>query len=737
MSERGRRRKGLEALVESALTSVGENFLNSLTLQLTEILGVKCAYLGSVSEDKHRLIKTVSIHAKGRTPKVREFGPTSTAFRQVLGRGAGIYPRGAQKRFPKDPLITELAAEGFVGVPLLDSHGNTNGVLAVLDSKPIDPPDHAMELLGTVAIRAGAELERLCREHAFRESEMRYRAVFNQTYQFMGVLDPSGTVVEVNQTSLDFVRAEHKEVVGQPFWKGPWWSHSTETQKEVRKCIADAAAGRITGADVIHYSHDGIARRIDFSVKPLRNDVGEVVCLVAEGRDVTERYLAEERLRKTLDEVETRVDERTGALQRQIAECRNVEGELQKATEDLKRRFEERTRDLRAQIVERDRMERQFIQAQKMEAVGQLTGGISHDFNNLLTIILGNLDWLSERVADDEKSSHLAEEAIKAARRGADLTQRLLTFSRKQDLRPELIKLPELISRFEPLLLRALRETIVFEKDFGKKLWSVLVDPGQLENAVMNLCINSRDAMPNGGTLNLRARNFVVNERFAENRTGMAIGDYVVLTVEDSGTGMTREVLQRACDPFFSTKEAGKGSGLGLSMVFGFARQSGGLVEMDSEVGRGSSVHLYLPRAANGETEKNGTSRALPAKGGSETILVVEDDHLVRNLIQGHLAALGYRTFNAGTAVEALSVLERGTAIDLVLTDIVMPGGMSGLDLSDAVKTRFDAVKTLCMSGYSHDEFARNEHASEDVVMLHKPFTKEDLASMLRTILDT
>jgi|GEM_PF-4317953 len=571
------------------------------------------------------------------------------------------------------------------------------------------------------------------------DEEGLFRAVFNQTFQYIAVLDADGRVREINRPALDGIGVDEQAVIGRLFWETPWWSLSARMQRELKRCIRNAALGRRETMNVVHLDRDGAQRDFEVTIKPLEGPQGHSDYLLVEGHDVTQRRLVEEELQRTLDQLEMRIEERTVALQDQIVEREKAEGLLQKAQDELKRLVDERTRDLQVQIAEKDRIERQFIQAQKMEAVGQLTGGISHDFNNLLTIILGNLDWLRERLTDDEKSAHLAEEAMKAAQRGADLTQRLLTFSRKQDLWPECVDLPDLIGRFEPLLERALREAVSVEKDFEDELWTVFVDPGQLENAIMNLGINSRDAMPAGGTLTIKAGNFHAGTRFVSGRPGLAAGDYVRLTVEDTGTGMSPEILQRACDPFFTTKETGRGSGLGLSMVFGFARQSGGFVDMDSELGRGTSIHLYLPRAKRVEPALRESRRpGHRIVGGSEGVLVVEDDPLVRELVLGYLEDLGYNASTAETGVDALDFLTCDARdIDLVLTDIVMPGGMSGIDLGEAVAAKYSDIKVVHMSGYSHDDFSNDEKPLDEMTMLRKPFTKEELAGMIRRVLDS
>ena len=392
-------------------------------------------------------------------------------------------------------------------------------------------------------------------------------------------------------------------------------------------------------------------------------------------------------------------------------------------------------------ITERIHMEQQLRQAQKMEAIGELSGGIAHDFNNLLTIVLGNLELLDEHLehrgdleGDVQEFTHAAS---KAALRGAELTQRLLAFGRRQPLRPSAIDLNALVSGMTGLLTRTLGETIAIDTPLAADLWHTLVDPGQLEHALLNLTINARDAMPNGGKLIIETANAQLDEEYVKHEAEVAPGDYVMLSVSDTGTGMPPEVVERAVEPFFTTKETGQGSGLGLSMVYGFVKQSGGHIKICSEVGRGTTVKLFLPKV-EGDSVRAGPDSIAGQKhpSGGETILVVEDDADVRKLAVRLLEDLGYKVLEACDGREALTILGQGGHVDLVLADLVLPGGLSGIELVREARRRRPALKVLYTSGYSKHT-AVDAGASDEVRnLLTKPFDKGGLAREVRSVLD-
>jgi PAS domain S-box-containing protein len=384
-------------------------------------------------------------------------------------------------------------------------------------------------------------------------------------------------------------------------------------------------------------------------------------------------------------------------------------------------------------ITETKLAEAQLHQAQKMEAVGQLTGGVAHDFNNSLAIILGNADMLADELG--EKDARV-QAVLRAAMRAAELTQRLLAFSRQQPLHPKAIDPGTLVAGMIDMLRRSLGEAIDIEFVMGKGLWTATADPGQLESALLNLAINARDAMSGAGTLVIEAGNAVLDEDYAAKREGVVPGDYVLLAITDTGTGMPPKVLKRVFEPFFTTKEVGKGTGLGLSMVFGFARQSSGHVAIYSEEGKGTTVKLYLPRTReSAESTTAPANRDLP-RGRGETVLVVEDDEDVREFAVMLLEGLGYRVLDAHDGKSGLAVVEASPGIDLLLTDMVMAGGMSGRELADEAARLNHGLKVLFMSGYTEIAVNLNGWVSKGDELLQKPFRKRDMATRVRSVLD-
>jgi signal transduction histidine kinase/CheY-like chemotaxis protein len=387
----------------------------------------------------------------------------------------------------------------------------------------------------------------------------------------------------------------------------------------------------------------------------------------------------------------------------------------------------------RAAIAE---LNQKLSQSQKMEAMGQLTGGVAHDFNNLLTVILGNSEHLADRLAGNKELHRIAGDIATAAERGSDLTRSLLAFARKQPLRPRDIDIGEKIKEVEHLLRRPLGEHIECTFALAPDLWLISVDPGQLTTALLNLVLNARDVMQLGGRLTIEARNVSLGESDLDINGEPRPGDYVMVAVIDTGSGMTAEVASRAFEPFFTTKEVGKGTGLGLSMVYGFVRQSGGLVQMQSAPRQGSTVRLFFPRLATPPNEDASPAEGIVTREGSETILVVEDNDMVRTYVESELKTLGYRVITAASGPAALDLLRQSGDIDLLFTDVVMPGGMFGPELArQAIQLR-PGLKVLFTSGYSQNPVSAPD-AIGDARILTKPFRRRDLAAMLRSALST
>ena len=376
-------------------------------------------------------------------------------------------------------------------------------------------------------------------------------------------------------------------------------------------------------------------------------------------------------------------------------------------------------------------------EAQKMQAIGQLTGGIAHDFNNLLQVILGNLEFVRAKLTDDAKLQQRIERAAWAAQRGATLTGQLLAFARKQPLAPAAIDLAATMPDLIPLLRRTLGEHIEVRYVETAGLWPAMADPAQLESAVLNLALNARDAMPGGGRLTIELGNKVLDEAYAKSHAEAAPGDYAMVAVSDTGHGMTPDVTRRVFEPFFTTKPDGKGTGLGLAMVFGFVKQSGGHVKIYSEPGEGTTVKLYLPRALGAVAaagQRAGAPVELPK--GSATVLVVEDEAAVRESACAILADLGYRVLEAADGEEALRVFgANASAVGLLLTDVVLPGQVRGRELAERVLALRPDVKVLFMSGYTENSIVHHGRLDDGVRLLGKPFKREQLARKVAEVL--
>ena len=388
-------------------------------------------------------------------------------------------------------------------------------------------------------------------------------------------------------------------------------------------------------------------------------------------------------------------------------------------------------RDLTARV----KMEQDLRQAQKMEAIGQLTGGVAHDFNNLLTVISGNLEMLERRLTDPEHREIL-DEAREASNLGAELTKRLLAFGRRQSLNPKPTDLNALAGGMAGLLRRSLGETVEIEIRLAEGLPTIMADPGQIENALLNLAINARDAMPKGGRLVIETAQAEIDKDYAAAYAEVLPGRYVTLAVTDTGTGMTQEVRQHAFEPFYTTKGPGVGGGLGLSMVYGFVKQSGGHIQLYSELGHGTTVRLYLPEHAGEATGvAESASASIERVPSGKTVLVVEDDRRVRRVSVRRLKELGYAVIEADSGLAALLVIGREEPIDVLFTDIVMPGGMTGIDLAHEARRRRPELKVLFTSGYAEPAAVKGSMLTTNVDWLGKPYSINELDAKLREML--
>ncbi|MGA9342924.1 MAG: ATP-binding protein, partial [Rhodanobacteraceae bacterium] len=392
--------------------------------------------------------------------------------------------------------------------------------------------------------------------------------------------------------------------------------------------------------------------------------------------------------------------------------------------------FMQSVANILAAAVQRSRSEEQLAHSQRLDAIGQLTGGIAHDFNNLLTVISGNLQLLEGEIADYSNLRETVDSACRAVDRGAVLTRKLLAFARRQRLSPRAVQPSLLLADLKLLLHRTLGERIAVAVECPPRTPPVFADSGELDAALLNLALNARDAMPRGGNLTIRARHEVVDPDNAE----LPVGPYVVFTVLDTGSGMVPEILARALEPFFTTKELGKGNGLGLSMVYGFVKQSGGHITIDSKPGQGTQIELYLPVAASANSTRSDPVPTVP-RAGQGAILVVEDEPEVRAIALKFLQSLGYATYEAANAETALELLASHADIELLFSDIVLGSGMTGFDLAREVKRLRPDLPALLTSGYEHAWSAHPENEVGEIEVLRKPYRREQLAVAVRNAL--
>lgn len=451
--------------------------------------------------------------------------------------------------------------------------------------------------------------------------------------------------------------------------------------------------------------------------------------------DATRRAIA---LASSLDQARSQLAANARSLGEALSEAARLNRELRALNETLEQRVQE-------EIAERMKAEGALRQAQKMEAIGQLTGGVAHDFNNLLTVIMGGLDNIARQLdagsagRDEARLRRAVDMATQSAERAATLTSRLLAFSRRQALDPKPLKADRLVQDIGELLQRSIGEHITLELVASPGLWPAFADPNELEQALLNLAVNARDAMPAGGKLTIETQNVFLDEAYLSTvPEPVSPGQYVMIAVSDTGHGMDGDTLSRVFEPFFTTKETGKGTGLGLSQVYGFLRQSGGLVRIYSEVGQGTTAKLYLPRFHGEVASPAAEAQRLDASllRGKESVLIVEDDDGVRAYSSGVLRELGYTVIEASDAASALSALEQHPRVDLLFTDVVLPGGVHGHKLARQVRERRPGVQVLFTSGYTRNAIVHNGRLDPGVQLITKPFSFEDLAVRVRRLLD-
>jgi PAS domain S-box-containing protein len=558
-----------------------------------------------------------------------------------------------------------------------------------------------LQLLGDLDKVFYAAIEDItARNQAARElglTTQRLNAIINNTMMAIFMMDSRQHCVFMNSAAEHLTGYKLEEVKGRPLHDVIHHTHPDGRHFPLEDCPIDRAfpeENQVQGEETFIHK-DGRFYPVAFTASPIRDDEGIAIGTVIEAREITEELRAREALHSFND-----------ALQKRVAEA----------------------------IEARSKIELQLLQAQKMEAIGKLTGGVAHDFNNLLQVVRGNLEFLARDVAGNEKAEARARNALTAVVRGAKLASQLLAFGRRQPLEPKPINLARLMRELDDMLQRVLGDGVEIETVTAGGLWNCLADPTQVENAVLNLAINGRDAMDGHGKLTIEVGNASLDDAYAAQHVDVTAGQYVMIAVTDNGCGIAPDKLEHVFEPFYTTKPEGQGTGLGLSMVYGFVKQSGGHVKIYSEVDHGTTVRIYLPRTRQDEAMV--VQSTLEAVAGTETVLLVEDDLGVRETAAEMLSDLGYRVLKSKNADSALAVIESGAEIDLLFTDVVMPGVLRSTELADLFIQRLPNAAVLYTSGYTQNAIVHAGRLDPGVELLSKPYSREDLSRKIRQVLD-
>ncbi len=534
--------------------------------------------------------------------------------------------------------------------------------------------------------------ERRLGEIALKESEERFRLVAESAPVKLWMGDVEGKCVYLNAMLRRFWGVTPEEV---PHFDWLTTVHPDDMETLTVAYMTAMREHKPFSVEARFRRADGVYRIISTTAQPRFGRRGEFEGMIGVNVDITDRRRAEEAQQMLNATLEQRVDE---------------------------------------EIARRSKAEEALRQSQKMESIGKLTGGVAHDFNNLLQVVSGNLQLLAKDVSGNERAEMRVSNALEGISRGAKLANQLLAFGRRQALEPKVVNIGRLVTGMGDMLRRTIGESVEVDTMVSGGLWNTLVDPGQLENALLNLAINARDAMDGTGKLTIEVGNAFLDDAYAADHPEVEAGQYVVLAVTDTGTGIEPELLTQVFEPFFSTKPQGKGTGLGLSMVYGFVKQSGGHIKIYSERGHGTTVKLYLPRINQSEDVLTPTGAA-PVTGGTETVLVAEDDDAVRATVVDMLSELGYRVLTAKDAASALTVIESGAAVDLLFTDVVMPGPLKSTELARKARERIPGIAVLFTSGYTENSIVHGGRLDAGVELLSKPYTREALARKIRQVL--
>ncbi|MBM4133586.1 MAG: PAS domain S-box protein [Nitrospira sp.] len=790
----------LRTLMVNTASLTGDEYFRALVTSLVSTLGVRCAFVGEVVGDRPGYMRTLALCLDGGLRENFEYALAGTPCEQIVkGRRMLVFPRGIRQQFPDDRWLVEAGMESYLGLPLFNEAGDVIGLVGVIHDAPMAADSQALSLLEAYVARVGAELRRLRLLESLQESEGKYRLLFSHAMDAVVLFDVhTHQLLDVNDEAVsmygysrqEFLRLKILDLSAEPDasdaaiqraadaggayvplrWNkkkdgtvfpveiscGPFtWKGRTvmcgvlrditeRKQAEDRlresaeklQAILDHSPAMVFLKDTegrylltnrrfeqaFHWTREAVIGKTDAQLFP----PAQAEAFIANDRQVLRSGMPLE-----FEEVAMHDDgpHTSIVVKFPLYDAEGAIFAIGGITTDVteRKRAEE----------ERKHLEDQLRQAAKMEAVGRLAGGIAHDFNNLLTVIMGHSDLLLRRLDDDDPSSKHADEIKKAGRHAANLTGQLLAFGRRQVTQPKVLDLNGLVTETTELLRRLIGENVRLVTDLPADPCPVKADPDQLAQVLMNLAVNARDAMPEGGTLTLETLSVEGETAQHSGRAGLASGPYVKLTVRDTGCGMDADTKTHIFEPFFTTKDRLKGTGLGLAMVYGIIAQHGGTVAVDSAPGQGAAFTIYLPRASGTVETAGEPERQAGTVSGSETILLVEDDQVVRTFVRDLLVECGYDVVEAAGAEEALRWAERHQGpIHLLLTDVIMPG-LSGRQLAERIGAMRPDTKVLFMSGYTGDIVIRYGLQEMGAEFIQKPFNAESLERQVRALLDT
>ncbi len=796
ISDRKYREQILRDIASGISVKIGTNFLSSLVEYLSKTLKVDYAYVGKLTGLEKDRIKTLAVYGKGKTMGNFEYHLAGTPCQNVVKQELCVYPAVVQQLFPDSRLLGEMKAQSFAGMPIFNGEGKAIGLIAIIDSKSFNDISLIKEVLKIFATRATSELERQQAESILKQSEQKFMAIFNQSVQFIGLLEPNGKIIEANQTSLDFVGLTPADVVGKPFWETPWWSMSVEIQELLKQAIDRAARGEFVRFEVEYPGTENRVITVDFSLTPIKDDTGQVVMLIPEGRNISDRKKAEAKIREQAalldvatdaimvrgldnkilfwnrgaellygwpkeDALNRNADEllqresstELSTIQQVVKNQGEWQGELSQVTQAGKNivvesrwtlvRDEARNPQsflvVNTDITEQKQLEIQFLRTQRLESLGTLAGGIAHDLNNILAPILGFAKLLPLRIPNlDKQTLDFFKIMETNAQRGAALVKQILTFARGLEGDRGIVQIRHLIAEIGQIIQETFPKAIEIVISAPKNLWTVNGDVNQLHQVLLNLAVNARDAMPDGGKLTIKAENFTVDSDYARLHLDASEGSYLLITVSDTGIGIPPAIVDRIFEPFFTTKEIGQSTGLGLSTVLGIVKSHGGFVDVASDIrqnSRGTQIKVFLPASETAEPATEETEAI--SQGNGELILVVDDELSILEVTKATLETFNYSVLTANDGIDAIAMYAQNfNAIEVVIMDIMMPS-MGGITAIRTLKKINPEVKIIAISGLVSNRELIAELDTSISAFIAKPFNNEDLLKTIHEIVSS